>query len=273
MFSVLMSIYINERPKNLEECLNSLITQTKIPSEIVIVKDGPLTKDLDIILENYKKNFPYLINIIELESNVGLGIALAHGLKHCKYELVARMDTDDIARNDRFERQLEYFNADKSLDIIGSHIIEFEEDVNNIVGKRTVPLNANEINQFAKRRNPFNHVTVMYKKDIVLSVGNYRKVSGIGYEDYDLWIRLLISGANCKNIDDYLVYVRGGKDMYKRRGNRERLKTALTFRYNMFKLGSCSFSDLVFASSANIVVTIIPNWLRGFIYINFLRSK
>lgn len=272
MYSVLMSIYSKEKPLNLQESIESIVTQTVLPGEIVIVKDGELTKELNIVLNSFLNREPELFKVVSLEENVGLGKALAIGLKECSYNLVARMDSDDISRHDRFEKQIRYFKEDSNLDILGSYITEFEGNIHNKVGKRQVPLNEKEIIQFAKKRNPFNHVTVMFNKETVTNSGSYRKVSGLGYEDYDLWIRMLMANSKCKNIDESLVYVRVGKDMYKRRGNKERLTTALKFRYKMYKSGFCSLFDFIFASFANIFLAYSPNLIRSTIYKKTLRN-
>src|SRR5699024_6923018 len=128
------------------------------------------------------------------EKNIGLGKVLPIGVKTCTYDLIARMDTDDIAREDRFEKQIMEFSQDAQLDIIGSHILEFDKSVDNILSRRIVPLTQEEILKFSKKRNPFNHMTVMYKKKSVLGAGNYKHVRGLGYEDYDLWVRMLMNG-------------------------------------------------------------------------------
>ncbi|WP_163538989.1 glycosyltransferase [Gracilibacillus sp. YIM 98692] len=273
LFSLLMSVYYKEEPEYLDECLTSILNQTVLPNEIVIVKDGPLTQDLEDVLEKFSLMNLQLYKVIELEENVGLGKALAIGVENCSYDLIARMDSDDVAREDRFEKQVKFFKSDIELDLLGSHIIEFEGHVSNKLAKRKVPLSSDEINKYAKKRNPFNHVTVMYKKEAVLKAGNYRKVSGMGYEDYDLWIRMLMLESKCSNTDDSLVFVRVGKDMYQRRGNKERLITALHFRKNMYRSGFCSLSDYLFASSVNIFVAFIPNILREFIYKKMLRTN
>ena len=246
LFSVLMSVYFKERPEYLYECLSSIINQTVLPNEIVIIKDGPLTPKLEHVLNEFITKNKDLYKVIELEENVGLGKALAIGVQNCSFELIARMDTDDISKNDRFEKQIQEFKDDKTLDIVGSHILEFDKDINNILAKRIVPLTHNEIYSYSKRRNPFNHMTVMYKKQSVLNSGNYRLVYGIGYEDYDLWVRMLMSGCKCMNIDDYLVYARTGIEMFKRRGNKERLRTALKFRKRQYKSGYTNFFDFIF---------------------------
>ena len=197
-FSVLMSVYYKEKPDYLRDCLSSILNQSVLPSEIVIIKDCPLTEQLEEVLKEFITLNPELYKVIKLEENVGLGKALAIGVKSCTHELIARMDTDDIARNDRFEKQIKEFINDENLDIVGSNILEFDKTIENIIARRIVPSTHQEIVKYSKRRNPFNHMTVMYKKTSVLNAGNYRLVHGLGYEDYDLWVRMLMSGEEQK---------------------------------------------------------------------------
>ena len=232
-FSVLMSLYLKEKPEYLNEALKSVINQTVKPNEIVIVYDGPITTELKSVVEQYVSNNPGLIKIIDNPENKGLGLALADGVPQCTYELIARMDTDDICRKDRFEKQLEEFVKDPRLDICGSHILEFEEKEENIVARRRVPLVDKDIKEYQKRRDGFNHVSVMFKKKSVLAAGNYQ--SCLLMEDTLLWANMFMNGAKGKNIDDYLVYVRIGKDMYERRGGFDYYKKYKTGRRKVYE--------------------------------------
>lgn len=275
-FSVLISIYHKEKPSNFLECLDSLINQTYLPNEIVIVKDGKLTNELETVLSDFiRMNKNIKIIIVPIQQNVGLGTALSIGLKKCNNNLVARMDTDDISALNRFELQINEFIKNPDLLILGGHIKEFINNKDNIVSKRSVPLDYASILKYAKSRNPFNHVTVMFKKDIILQAGNYRKVFAQGYEDYDLWVRVLAMFKGCnnyKNIDDTLVFVRVGKEMYKRRGSFERLGTALKFRKKLYKNGFITFQQYIFTSIANVVIVVIPTPIRAIIYKKILRK-
>ena len=211
-FSVLMSLYIKEKPEHFSACIESILSQTVLPDEIVIVLDGPISDELKVVLDSYVEKHPKLFNIIPLQENKGLGLALQEGMLHCKNELIARMDTDDICRKDRFELQLKEFENDLNLDVCGSHILEFEGSIDNVVAKRIVPLNDKDIKKYQRRRDAFNHMSVMFKKSSVLNAGNYQ--SCLLMEDTYLWVRMFLSGCTAKNIDDYLVYVRIGKDMF-----------------------------------------------------------
>ena len=268
-FSVLMSLYIKEKAEYLNEALASVLNQTVKPNEIVIVYDGPITVELRNVVEKYVKNNPGLIKIIENPENKGLGLALADGVPQCKYELIARMDSDDICREDRFEKQLEEFVKDPSLDICGSHILEFEDKKENIVAQRRVPLVDKDIKEYQKRRDGFNHVSVMFKKKSVLAAGNYQTC--LLMEDTLLWANMFMNGAKGKNIDDYLVYVRIGKDMYERRGGLDYYKKYKAGRKKVYETGYISWADYEITLIVQFIVAVIPNRVRGFVFKKLLH--
>ncbi len=270
-YSVLMSVYAKEKPEYLQACLESVFASAVASNDVIVVKDGPLTAELDAVLERFAQQYPTM-NILPLETNCGLGIALNHGLAHCKNELVARMDTDDLCIPDRFQAQLQVFVQDPSVSVVGGYITEFIDTPDNIVSTRKVPLTTPEIRSYGKKRNPINHVTVMFKKQDILEVGSYQKVKDIGYEDYDLWIRLLLAGKKLVNLDKVLVNVRVGADMYKRRGDKKRLKTALYFREKLWKVGYYSWFHFVYYAAQTLAFSCVPSFVRKFLYKNILRK-
>ena len=211
-YSVLMSLYKKEHPEHLRLALDSMINQTVKPDEIVLVEDGPLTDDLYAVVKDYQ---PYL-HIVVNEKNLGLGLALNKGLDECRNEFVARMDTDDIAELDRCEKQLSFFEKNPTVAILGGQIEEFITLPDSVVGKRVVPCTNQELKQYMKKRCPFNHMTVMFKKSEILRAGSYQ--DWFWNEDYYLWIRLALQGAEFANLPDTLVHTRVGADMYQRRG-------------------------------------------------------
>ncbi|MEJ8743486.1 glycosyltransferase [Mediterraneibacter sp. HCN-7094] len=268
-FSVLMSLYIKEKREYFEECMQSIIQQTVRPTEIVIVFDGPLGKELKECVNQYREKYPGWIKIIDNKENKGLGLALADGVPACTYDLIARMDTDDIARKDRFQKQLELFIKNPQLDICGSHIIEFEGNINNKLAERKVPLRHSEIAKYQRQRSAFNHMTVMYKKSAVLRAGNYEHCPLM--EDDMLWIRMLISGAKCANIDDYLVYARTGYAMIERRGGWSYLKKYKMGRKMILDTGYISRWDYWKTVGIQFVVALVPKKIRLFIFTQLLR--
>lgn len=268
-FSVLMSVYIKERPEYLQASLNSLVKQTVLPSEIVLVEDGPLSDELNQVVEKFDEAYPKLFRIKKLSKNKGLGKALNIGLLACENELVARMDSDDIAVENRFAIQLTTMIRE-DLDIYGGQIIEFTNDIKNTLAKRIVPLQNNKIIKFAHKRNPFNHVTVMFKKSKIQMLGSYRTKPG--YEDYDLWVRAIIAGLKLKNDPGILVYVRAGEDMVNRRGGIDYIKSIIGMRMNFFKLGFYTKYDLFVTISASTLSAILPTKIRYLFYYKVLRK-
>lgn len=268
-YSVLMSLYVKEKPEYLRACLDSILAQTIAADQIVIVKDGPLTEELEKTLAEYVEASPELYTLVPLEINRGLGLALAEGMLHCRNELVARMDTDDISRPDRMELQLEEFEKDETLDVCGSHIVEFEGAVENIVAQRKVPLNDAEIKHYQKRRDGLNHVTVMFKKTTVLNAGNYQ--SCLLMEDTLLWANMFNAGAKAMNIDDSLVYVRIGQDMFERRGGFAYFKKYLQGRKKVRETGYIGWFDYYYTLAVQFVVAMIPNKLRGWVFKTLLH--
>ncbi len=268
-FSVLMSLYSKEKPLYFRQCMDSVLDQTAMPEQIVIVKDGPLTQQLEAVLEEYVSRAPGLYTVVSLEKNVGLGLALAEGMLHCRNELVARMDTDDICRRDRFALQLAEFEKNPALDVCGCHITEFEGSVENVVAKRTVPLTDEAIKQYQKRRDGVNHVTVMFRRSKVLEAGNYQ--SCMLMEDTYLWVNMILCGAAFANIDDCLVFVRVGDDMFERRGGLAYFKKYREGRKKVRQTGYIGFWDYYYTLAVQLVVALLPNRLRGWIFKKLLH--
>ena len=222
-FSVVMSVYKNDNPVFLERALESIITlQTIKPDEIVFVVDGPIGEELNLVVEKYEGTFDFF-RVIRLEQNGGLGNALRIAVQESKYELIARMDSDDVSVEDRFEQQLGYFYNDANIDVVGGDISEFIDDESNVVAYRKVPKTDVEIKEYLKTRCPLNHVTVMFKKIAVLNAGGY--IDLFWNEDYYLWIRMVENACIMANTGTVLVNVRVGEDMYRRRGGRKYYKS------------------------------------------------
>ena len=214
-YSVLMSVYYKEKPAHLEIAIQSMLDQTVPTDDFVLVCDGSLTEELYAVIDRFCTANPTLFHVIRLEKNMGLGHALNVGIKACKNEYVARMDSDDISLPDRIEKQLKAFEADSSLSVVGAQIAEFQTDPTVIEGYRVVPTSHKKILRRVKTRSPMNHVTARMKRSDVLEVGNYEGL--IGYEDYHLWIKMLSAGKIFFNIDSVGCNVRVD-GMYKRRG-------------------------------------------------------
>lgn len=231
-FSVLMSVYHKEQAEYLRQALDSVFAQTLKANEVVLVEDGPLTKELDEVIEEYQQKYSEL-KVIKLAKNGGLGKALNEGLKHCSFDVVARMDTDDICVPGRFEKQIKYMEIHPEVDIVGGQITEFIGAPDNIVSYRRVPLDNDSIYKYMKSRCALNHVTVMFKKSAVLKAGKYQ--DWFWNEDYYLWIRMMINKCKFANMDIILVNVRIDKNMYRRRGGMKYFKSEKRLQQYMYK--------------------------------------
>lgn len=271
-FSVLMSVYKKDKAEDVKEAIHSVsIRQTIPPNEVVLVVDGPVPIELGSMIQAISKDIPY-IRPIWLAENKGLGIALQTGLLECKYGLVARMDSDDIASPKRFEKQLALFENDAKLGLAGSFISEFIDKPTNIVSHRIVPTTDKEIRCYMKKRCPFNHMTVMYKRSEVLKAGNY--LDWYWNEDYYLWIRMMLAGCKFANLEENLVNVRVGKDMYARRGSMKYFKSEVGIQYFMLKNDIISLPLYCFNVLVRFVVQVVmPNKLRGCIFQKFFRQQ
>lgn len=269
-YSVLMSVYYKEQATWLRESIASILGQTIKPAEFVIIKDGKLTETLDKVISEFQKNFPSLFSVYELNHNVGLGPALAYGIKKCKYDLIVRMDSDDISDSRRCEKLIYKYFEDSSLDIIGSWESEFSGDIENCQAIHKVPETSQEIYDFMKRRCAILHPTVMYKKQSVLSAGNYHDVRL--YEDYDLFLRMVIEhGMKAYNIQNTLYHIRINDEFYRRRGGLKYMITAIRFKVEQYRKGYLKWNDLVISAGGQAVVCLMPNSLRKKFYMYFLR--
>lgn len=269
-YSVLMSVYCKEKPEYLKLSIDSMLNQTVKPDEIVIVKDGPLTEELNVLINEYKKNNNELFNIIVSEINLGLGKALNLGLQNCNNELVARMDTDDISLPTRCEKQIREFIKDEDLVILGTAIDEFADNPNKIISSRVVPTIHDEIYEFAKRRSPFNHPTVMYKKSKVLSLGGYSDLKR--NQDVDLFGRMLFTGYKSKNLGESLLLFRSNQDLSKRRRSWENTKSYISVIKQFWKNGYSSFTDYLTVLFGQTFMFICPVKIQSWVYKKFLRK-
>lgn len=268
-FSVLLSVYIKEKGAFLRESLNSILEQTQLPNEIVLVKDGPLTNELNDIINEYALSSAIPFEIVTLPVNQGLGNALNEGLKHCSYDIVARMDTDDIANPNRFERQIEILHKNSDIDVVGTWVDEFFNNTDSILTIRKLPEKQTEIYKFAKSRNPINHPTVMFRKKAILAVGGYQHFPL--FEDYYLWVRVLVEGGKFYNIQESLLLFRISLDVYKRRGGWKYALNEYRLRKYMRNVCFISYKRFLFETPLRFGIRIIPSFIRKYIYMTFLR--
>lgn len=270
-YSALMSVYYKETASNLRISIDSMINQTIPPEEFILVVDGLLTPELDTVVKEYENKYPELFTILRFDENRGLGPALASGIEASRNELIARMDSDDYVVNTRCEKQLKIFEKNPKIGIVGSKEVEFVVNINNVVAVHGVPETNEEIIKFMRRRCAILHPTVMYKKSDVLRSGNYRKINL--YEDYDLFARMIFENqVMAYNIQEKLYYIRTSEDFFKRRGGYQYAKTALKFKYGMYKKKYMSLIDFIISGLGQFIVCCMPNGIRTWFYNAFLRE-
>lgn len=268
-FSVLMSVYKNDLPENFELAVNSLLNQSLVPNQIVIMVDGPITNELKKCLNKYSKNT--LFDIYYRNENKGLGITLNEGLLKCKYDYVARMDADDESSLDRFQKQIDFLENNPEVDCVGSNMLEYDEDMEHVISQKLVPKTNEEIKEYIKTRNPMNHPTVIYRKEKVLEVNSYEDYPF--FEDYYLWAKMIKNGSVFYNIQDNLYKFRAGSSMIKRRGGRKYLKSIKKLESGLKSLNIINRRTYFLNIIKRYFFALMPNKIREILYKIFLRKK
>lgn len=269
-YSVLMAVYHREKPEFFRAAVLSMVGQTLPPEQFVIVCDGELGEGLEAVIAELCEQHEGLFEIVRLPENRGLPFALNTGLAHCRCEYVARMDSDDLALPFRAELQLKAMQK-HGADICSATIAEFSTDPGQEEAFRRTPRTHEGIMRFARQRNPFNHPCVMYKKSAVTAVGKYEDYPY--FEDYQLWIKLLLAGYRGYNVQKVLLKMRTGGGMYSRRGGLSYFKHARKLEDFKLKAGFCSRLDHIKRMSAMLVFCIMPVKLRSALYGRLLRSR
>lgn len=270
-FSVLMSIYYKEKAKYFDRAMQSIWDEQILkPNEIILVEDGKLTDELYEAIDKWKSILGDIFITIPLKENVGTGKAKNIGLLKCKYDFVAIMDTDDISLPNRFKNQIEFLKNNPDIDVVGSWVGEFADREDRVISYRKVLQNSEELHEYAKRRMPMNHPSTFYRKKLALDVGGYKDM--IGFEDYYLFVRMMIKGGKFYNFQEPLLNMRAGYGQLERRGGLNYIKNEFRFQVQLLKLGFINivqfFQNIILRS----LVRTMPQRLRGLIY-NVIRKK
>lgn len=268
-YSVLMSVYYKEKASCLRTAIESIFLQTHKTDDFVLVCDGPLDDSLYAVIEEMRIRFGNTFQVIQLEKNVGLGRALNIGMQHCRHEIIARMDSDDYALPQRCEKQLAVMNGN-DVDIVSASIQEYDSELEIPGVLRTIPESHEEIMRFAKKRNPFNHPCVMYRKSAVEAAGRYQDFYLL--EDYYLWIRMLMNGCKGRNIQEVLLKMRAGSEIYMRRAGLKYAMSQCKLLCYMKRVGFIGLGQMMFSMVARCVIAVLPNRCRRLIYRLRLRD-
>jgi len=273
-FSVLMAVYNQEKPAYFEAALKSVVEQTLLPNEIVLIIDGPISTELQTVIDHFKLNYPHLFQIILLDKNMGLGYALQIGVLACSYEIIARMDTDDIALPQRFQKQIDFLKENKSFAIVGANVEEFNSIPGDSKIFKRMPEKGQELIDYAKYRNPFNHPTIVFRKSAVIAAGNYTSEIRL-FEDYMLFIRMLLKSYQFYNIQEDLLYFRvGNKSEYiKRRSGLHYLKKELRFLIYAKRLKYLNEWEFIRSICTKPIIRILPTPIILWGYKFFLRKQ
>ncbi len=271
--SVCIPIYYKESVDTIKQCFKSLFKQTVKPKEIVCILDDPSSPEIEELLGTIKEESKINIKLCYCKRNSGLGAVLKMGIEQCTCEYIARMDVDDIAVPMRLEKQILFLDKFEKIDVVGSNIAEFDHSINNIIAYRNVPSADNECKRMLKYRDPINHMTAMYRRESVLKAGNYSEKMKSNEDTY-LWVAFYEHGLTFANIQDNLVYVHAGKEMYSRRGGEKSyyfVKEAIKYKK---KVGLTNALESVFQKIANyLILVIMPREIRSYIYEHFLRKR
>lgn len=271
-FSVCMSVYIKDNAFHFKTAVESVtITQTVKPDEVVLVCDGSVTNEINEVIMQLQNSLQMPLNLIRLPQNIGHAGARQAALTAAKYEYVAIMDSDDIAEPDRFEKQISLIIKHPEVSILGGQINEFIDSIDNVVGRRIVPSEDPGIKEYIKSRCPFNQQTVMMKRSDALKVGGYQ--DWYCDEDYYLWIRMALNGCKFMNLEDNLVNVRVGEEMYQRRGGTRYFNSEARLQKYMYKHGLISLPRYIYNVAVRFTVQVLmPNRVRGWVFQKFARS-
>lgn len=268
-YSVLMSVYAKEKPEFLKLSIESMLAQTYPTDDFVLVCDGNLTEELDEVVSYYEKNFR-CFRPLRFDENIGTGKCANAGIDACKNEYIVKMDSDDIALPERCEISLYTMAKHPEIDMLGSYIEEFDSDTGEHIAVKKTPLAHKKIKTYAKRRNPFNNQTLVYKKSAALRAGGYTEIKRC--EDYEFVVKMLAAGARGRNLDKVLVKYRVTKDNLARRKNWANTRSFIDVRWRIFRMGYSGLIDFIVPCAAQIAIFILPKSFTGKFYKKFLRS-
>ncbi|WP_294487472.1 glycosyltransferase [uncultured Ruminococcus sp.] len=269
-YSVLMSVYDKEMPENLNQSLESMLKQTYPPSDFVLVCDGKLTNELDVIIKSFQNEYKKIFRIVRIDENVGAGKAVNKGIKACRCEYIVRMDSDDVSKPDRCMKEMLMFAVMPELDIVGSFVEEFDDYTDKTISLKKVPLVQKDILNYSKRRNPFNRQTVAFRKSKAMEVGGYSDLKLC--EDYEFAVRMLANGAVGQNIPEVLVRYRVSESTPEIRRSWRLTKGFVAVRWKLFMEGYIGFRDFFPPCFLQLMLFVLPMRFTRWFYRKFLRD-
>ena len=268
-FTVLMALYGGDRNDVFIRAVHSVFFNTLLPNQFLIVVDGPIPDSLSASVCMLKEHYP-LIEFVYLSENKGLANALNVGLRLVKFSWVLRADADDVNLPERFMRLATICAENPQVQLIGSAVLEVDDD-GQALAIREPPCSELAIRQFAKTRNPFNHMTVAYRLNAALNCGGYPNI--FLKEDYGLWCLFLAKGYPVMNVKLILVHATAGINMFRRRGGLHYARSEWQMQSLLVQCGLKNYLGAIFDGIVRAGFFLIPSRIRGLIYLNFLRKS
>lgn len=268
--SVVSPTYGGDDPNALRNAIESIVSQTRVPDELVIVRDGPVPEANQTILDDFVSGYSF-VRLVPLAENQGRALARKVGVERCQGDVVAMMDADDICVPTRIERQATFMEDNPKVDVVGAQLLEFDPETGEEIGVRTLPTGHEEIRDLAKTRSPVSQSTVMFRREAAIDAGSYRDVDRM--EDYGLWVRMLVNGARFANIPEVLVRARAGDEMYERRAGWEYAREELRLQRGLLALGFISPVRALRNVALRIPIRFVPNAIRAYVYETLFRTE
>lgn len=269
--SILMSTYKKERPDYLDAALRSIWTeQVRKPDQIVLVEDGELSDALECVVQQWKQTIGEPLTIVANKENCGLAFALNDGITHATGELIARMDSDDIAMPLRLKLQENYMITHEKVDILGGAIHEFNDDGSlNII--RQYPTQMNQICATIHKASPLAHPTVMFRRRFFNAGLKYDNRHYL-CEDITLWFEAIKTGHIINNLPDVLLNFRRNNTVIKRRGRKKAWSEFTAYNEGIFMLYGL-FSFKYFYSIVRLIFRLLPTSIIRYAYNTRMRQR
>ncbi len=264
--SVLMATHRDESATNLATSLQSLLDQTLLPQQVVLVLDGPVDDDQERVIKAYSRNDRGVeFTSLRLPDRQSLATALNAGLRECRHEIVARMDSDDISAPHRLETQWRVLSEHGLVDVLGSWHAEFREDPRCVDRIKTAPELHDQIVRALKWRSVVSHPTIMFRRSVVLAAGGYDPLAG-KLEDYDLFMRLVASGARFHVVQESLLWVRVTRHQRMRRGGVRHIRSDLRVRYRCYRRGTLTGTEFLLTFALFTAFRLAPWSIKSLLY-------
>ncbi len=267
-FSVIISVYDGIEVQLYKKSLLSILNQTYLPKEVILVLDGVKKKQLIDETIKFKNKFKR-VKIINNSKNVGIAKSYNRAIKYLKTDLVAIQDSDDLSLSGRFKAQYDYLHQNKNISVIGTSVYEYDLDTGKKL-KKLNPISFEEIKKNMRFRNPINHPTVMFRKGDVKKCGGYKNLNRM--EDYHLWIRMISFGYLINNLKIPFVIMHVKKDFYQRRSGLQILKSELTIQLLLFKKKYNNFLMLLIITFAKCFYHLCPAFIKKIIRNNYFLN-